>query len=230
MTTEQLANALERLKATAARLDGVSRTFAEIDEDPTATYAGADPEGAVTVEVDRRGVVQAVRVADDWRARVGADGLGPAVLTARAAASQARVDAWSTAAEEAHERIEAGVAVAAAPAGAPRRSSAETDELLSALAAARAEREAYAAAATAARAAEVVGSNPAGKVRAVFSGGLPIRIEIDSEWLTFASTSALGGGIRAALEAGRAEREAALAQQRAAFPGVAALRALLGTS
>ena len=49
MTTEQLANALERLEATAARLDGVSRIVNEITTlhretaDQTGSMAGHWP-------------------------------------------------------------------------------------------------------------------------------------------------------------------------------------------
>lgn len=87
----------DRLGRIAARMEGITEAFAHADRAGHVAAEGVDEAGAVTVAVDPDGVVVAITPSSAWRDRVGAEGLGAAIVSAAMAAQSVRMQSWGDA-------------------------------------------------------------------------------------------------------------------------------------
>lgn len=95
--TDELISRLERLQQIAGVMRGLMR---EAQATAPATARGQDTTGAVKVVLDAEGFPLTITVAADWRRRLGAKGMGTAVMDVCGKAALARMRAWTQALEE----------------------------------------------------------------------------------------------------------------------------------
>ena len=173
---------------------------------PPGWYGGADASGAVRVRLDAGGGDVAVELERGWRTRVGADGLGRAVVQAFAAACAARLAAWATG--PARRPVD-GVAPDAAPGPT---SAAAAGERVRAVLRARRDLPEYARRLAELHRAPAAVTSPCGRVRVTVAAGQVVAVEPDAAWIVTAGdpAPALTGGLRAALRTVAAVPERAL--------------------
>ena len=86
---------LADLNRLTAELAGLSHGFGAAQRSLAEPAEGSDATGAITVLLDERGRVAAVRPSSRWRQLIAGDQVGEAVVEAAQAALVARLDRWS---------------------------------------------------------------------------------------------------------------------------------------
>jgi DNA-binding protein YbaB len=166
---------------------------------------GTDATRAVTVELNGNGLVTTVDVARAWRDRVGAHGLGQAVLDAIRAAGTAHLERWATAVTE-------GPAPAPSPAPppkpAPALAIADVFDLIE-----KAGKEAADIAGL--HTATTTRHSPGRRVTATLTGKHVSAVDVDQAWLAQAHHTDIATAIRDAIRAAYAAARDHAAEVRA---------------
>lgn len=202
-----LRNEFERLGREAAVL------AARLEAAQTAAQdaLGRDPSGQVEVELTPEGRVASVRVANLWRSRLTADGLGDAVLAACRAAEDSRLESWAVGIGRSRHQADASRSAPSWTAPAPLTDSgllAGQDAIrglwhLLQDASDRIE-DLTQEAATRSRAV-VTGTDQQHRVTATFTGGALTGLDVDQRWAAQARGTGLGAAITDAVAHGYAE-------------------------
>lgn len=89
------SDAQEQLEQITAELERDRARFSAVGQQARRPVTGSDDTGTVEVGLDRHGRLTRVRLDNAWERRLGADGLGSAVIAAYGAAAAVRAEAWA---------------------------------------------------------------------------------------------------------------------------------------
>jgi hypothetical protein len=221
MTEDEVGRSLEELRRDTWRLRGRLRRAVRTGQ---STRDGSDPTGAITVLLDDDGIAGEIRVAGDWRQRLGPGNVADAVRAADADAARRRAVATAEALADddgSHEStVDADGPVGAGgpePFGAvpaPMATPRTLAELTEATWAALDDLDRLTG-----ELAPVTGIGADGAVRLELHLGRVVSCAVEATWLDRQDAAGLAHGLREALDLARAadareRRPAAEFQQR----------------
>jgi len=228
-TAQRLRELQHEIEALAHRLDAAASAGGD-------TFTGTDVTGAVEVVVTGSGAAAEALLRPDWRDRLRADGLGPAVVAASSAAATARLSAWG--AGMAEQAGAAGSAEAVSgPVGAgpvvfepgdpgSRQSQLAVEDLLDLIYDLDGRLPAVLAASEVAATTPVIAENHAATTRVTMIGGSVTRVDFDAVWLRSAQHQRIAAAITETLIAAHQTADARRGQALEDSPGFARLRQL----
>jgi DNA-binding protein YbaB len=221
--TEPLGDIVQTLRQLQHDLDAMTRRLEAAAHTGGGMVTGTDATGTVEVDMTTAGIPAGVRLRPDWRDRLGAEGLGAAVVqasTSAVTARLARLATWGAGISEQTDTADTPAPAGLAPAGftpgdpASRQSQLAIEDLLDLLYDLDDQIPALQAAAETAATTPVQTHNPHHTVTVTTIGGTPTRVDIDTHWAASAHHDHIAGAITdtliAAHQASNGLREQAL--------------------